>query len=122
MKEYQGLDLPFHLKQLLKVGKVYKIMVVALENRKRRTVILKKRETIKVSPTIAPVYYLERASQLGSQAELGSLPEQSSQSSEFRGVSKGSENLQDNVPTREELSQRDREPALEVCKRSPSNL
>lgn len=54
-----------------------------------RTVIVKERETNEMSPTIAPVYYLEKVYHLGTQAEPRSLPKLRRQRSEFRKVGKG---------------------------------
>lgn len=84
-----------------------------------RTVVFKKRETNEVSPTVAPVYYLEKVYQLGTQAEPRHLPKLRRQRSEFREASKSGKNLQGNVPER---SLPERERALENCKRYPSNL
>lgn len=47
------------------------------------------RETNEVSPTIAPVDYLEKVYQLGTQGEPRSLPKLRRQRSEFREVGKG---------------------------------
>lgn len=76
-----------------------------MENRKYKTVIFNKRETNKVSPAIASVYYLERVFR---------LRRQSSEFKEVRVV-----RIYKIMYQREELP---KESAPDICKRYPSNL